>query len=838
MFAGFRKIAPLFFSLGFIVMTHCSPANRTSSGAVADSASVADVEPFVKDSLEYAGELFNKQLKLAGIDKVDIFINRAGNKGLSLLLTNEAERSGIPFPASLKAYNAEGYYTKAGKSSIIIVGNSALALRHAIFNYLEQLGYRYFLPSPDWQVIPSLRTPYVDFQRLAQPAYEYRHFANGHGFNKNKNLQEQFDFWALANQMGGSFPVTIGHVYQTIVSNNKETFKEHPEYFAGNIKKGDIPVIAKFNVANKGLVELVKKDAVARIREARRIGHSSHMISMEPSDGGGFCESADCRKIGGPSEQVFYLANEVARHIRKEFPGVWVGSLAYNEHILPVKQKLEPNVFVMITNGFNRTKYSTNELLKLWSQNASKLGIYEYLNVFEWDNDLPGRSNASQLSFLKKSIAGYYQNGARAYIAETNMGWVSKGLGQYVAARLLWNPSLNIDSLANDFYSKAFGPAANEIRKLYESWERAPKGMLGDNLLADWLQWVEDAGRRTTDKTVLARLDHLKIYLHYLVLYKRLKTNPTAANMNAVLVFANRTFETGAFATFPVMVSLPKYSGFESLGFYNNSGQAWKKNNQPVSSKEINSLFQADRQSVKRVEGVKSFSEASDFDSKPVKPAANSLPVLPVISSFIGETKFALKIEKQSSANFIEIKSGYSARPEQDKPVTIKVYRYDLYQQIKQEADVVLSDTQWSKAVPKKISLSKLEPGEYMVEVNDQLKIFNIRFQGDIRYNLVMSSDRVTETSSIAGLNNFYFVVPGAVKKIIVHKSKTVKLRSPAGRVIEFMENKQDSHTVEILKGEEGMWQVFYQVGNLFIEGVPPYLGMEPGKFLMPVGSY
>jgi hypothetical protein len=208
------------------------------------------------------------------------------------------------------------------------------------------------------------------------------------------------------------------------------------------------------------------------------------------------------------------------------------------------------------------------------------------------------------------------------------------------------------------------------------------------------------------------------------------------------------------------------------------------------------------------------------------------------VSSFVGTTRFTLQVISRSKENAVELKSGWSARPNQDKPVALRIYRFGLYQQIKQEADIVLSDTQWAKATVKKVSLAGLEPGEYVVEVEDQLKIFNIRFLGNIRYNVMMAADRVTETSSVAGLNNFYFAVPAGVKKFILHKSKTIKLRSPSGRVLEFTDNRQDSHTVEVRAGEEGIWQVFAQVGNLFIEGVPPYLGVEAGKFLLPAGVF
>ena len=230
----------------------------------------------------------------------------------------------------------------------------------------------YFLPGETWQIIPSISSPFIKYEKLTQPLFEFRSLANGHGYYRNKKVENNFNFWAKANQMGGSFPIRVGHSYQTIVSNNAESFKQHPEYFAGKVAKGTLPVTGKFNVANKQLVDLVVNDAKQRLAVFKKTGQFMNMVSMEPSDGSGFCTTPECLKIGNSSDQVFYLTNTVAKAIQKDYPGIWVGNLAYNEHIEPTKFDLEPNVFVMVTNGFNRTKYTTNELLEKWNKKAKK----------------------------------------------------------------------------------------------------------------------------------------------------------------------------------------------------------------------------------------------------------------------------------------------------------------------------------------------------------------------------------------------------------------------------------------------------------------------------------
>jgi hypothetical protein len=788
------------------------------------------------DSLTAVAEDMIAELKKAGsfefnFEKGD---NKRNRNAIAFMLRSYADELGIHYPKALKSYNPEGYYIKSSAKRIDFIGNSALALQQAIFDYLEQLGYRYYLPGEAWQITPSISSPFITYEKLTQPFYEFRSLANGQGFYRNKKVERDFNFWAKANRLGGSFPIRVGHAYQTIVSNNAEIFKEHSEYFAGDVAKGTLPPIGKFNVTNKQLVELVINDAKKRLSVFRQTRQFMNMVSMEPSDGGGFCTSPECLKIGSTSDQVFYLTNAVARAIQKEYPGIWVGNLAYNEHIEPTKYDLEPNIFVMVTNGFNRTKYSTNELLEKWSKKAKKVGVYEYLSVYAWDNDLPGRSNATHLDFLKKSIQGYYENGARVYLAETNIGWISKGLGQYVTSKLLWDYRLNVDSLADDFYSKSFGVAAPVMKRLFKSWESASGGLISDNSLAGWLGWVNEADQMVSDKRIKERLNHIKIYLHYLVLYRKLKTNPTTENLNQVMGFAYRTFDVSAFATVPVMTSLPFYSGFKGYGIYDKKEHPWMQNAKPLNSKELNSIFINDLKSVKKIEGLQTFEYGNRFHKDEKMKIATKMKPGNTAPSFTGETNFLVRVDKRSTDNFFEIKSGYAARPVDAKPVTVKIYKYLQYQALKEEADIVFYAEQSEKLVNKKVSLETLEAGDYLVRVEDQFKMFSLKFSPPIAFSVMMSAEKSLLTSSVTGLNTFYFSVLPQAKRFIIHKSKVLKLISPAGRLLEYTENKQQSIVVEVKENETGLWQIFAQAGGLQIEGVPPYLGVIPEKMLLP----
>ena len=191
------------------------------------------------DSLAAIVDEFVAEIKKAGSFKFDIKekIKDKEDQSINFMLLSVADELEIKYPKKLQSFNPEGYYIKSTSDRINFIGNSVLALQHAVFDFLEQLGYRYYLPGQAWQIIPSLSSPFIRYEKLTQPFYEYRSFANGQGYYRNKKVESDFNFWAKANRLGGSFPVRVGHSYQTIVTNNLQVFKEHPEYFANKVDK-------------------------------------------------------------------------------------------------------------------------------------------------------------------------------------------------------------------------------------------------------------------------------------------------------------------------------------------------------------------------------------------------------------------------------------------------------------------------------------------------------------------------------------------------------------------------------------------------------------------------
>src|SRR5436190_18074641 len=179
--------------------------------------------------------------------------------------------------------------------------------------------------------------------------------------------------------MAQGFALNSGHAYEAIIAANKKEFDAHPEYYAVNngerrTRGGDL----KFCVSNPDLRKLVAEHAVRQLTANPK----ADSISMDPSDGGNWCECDDCGKMGGVSNRVLTLANTVAEAINALGLGPkYVGMYAYNKHSAPPTIPVHPNVIISATTAFIRGGFTFDQVVEGWKARGATVGVYDYLSV-------------------------------------------------------------------------------------------------------------------------------------------------------------------------------------------------------------------------------------------------------------------------------------------------------------------------------------------------------------------------------------------------------------------------------------------------------------------------
>ena len=408
----------------------------------------------------------------------------------------------------------EAYGIRTSQQRVLILGATVAGLDRGITKLLEALGCRWFFPSAAWRVVPKMGRLAVDFELTDRPALLSRVIWYGWGYWDAKAREDHRE-WQRRNWMGESLKIYCSHAWQKIIRENREAFAAHPEYLALGGKRGG----HKFCVSNPALVGLCNQYAVGFLNE----NPDRDMVSLEPSDGVGHCKCPECRAIGPVPERVHYLVNEAGKTVTEKHPGKYVGTYAYSQHSEPPSFKMAPSVYVQITAGFTRGRYTFLELIEQWHKHVSQLGIYEYLNVWAWTRDMPGAARGANTEYLRERIPYYVAHGATTMSNESGSNFGANGLGYLVASRLMWNPEADVAAVCQDFYRRAFGPAAAAMQRYYERFDGRNKPMLSDHLMALAHRDVAEASDLATGQPgVLARLDDVKLYLYYVRLMRDL----------------------------------------------------------------------------------------------------------------------------------------------------------------------------------------------------------------------------------------------------------------------------------------------------------------------------
>ncbi|MHC4880096.1 MAG: DUF4838 domain-containing protein [Planctomycetota bacterium] len=419
--------------------------------------------------------------------------------------------------------NPETYHV----SNLQIRGASDQALRHGAYAYLHELGFRWLLPSPAWEIVPQLDGIEIAIDETRTPAFRLRNFFGTGGFggilpvDPERKLQKRWDLWKQQNGFGGDIAVA-GHSGEAFNHSHREILERHSEYFAEiDGKRQPWGVTTKLCTANPELRKLYIADRQTKLRRDIETlpgdDPRARTVSVEPADGGGHCECKRCRAIGSVSDRVYFMANEVAKSMRVEFSGRYASLFAYNQHAAPPQFDLEPNVFVLVAPyAFQRTGLPGDELVKAWGRRTPNLGVYDYWAIPDWANCLPVISNVDATT---EKIRFWNHQKVSAFLGESSSSAANVGPTWYVTSRLLWNPDTDAAALADEWFDLAFGPAKEPMRRMHRRWARG--FVLSEHELGLTFRDLAEARQLTAaNPAVSQRIDDFILYAEYIRLWR------------------------------------------------------------------------------------------------------------------------------------------------------------------------------------------------------------------------------------------------------------------------------------------------------------------------------
>ena len=413
-------------------------------------------------------------------------------------------------------------------------GGRSYGTLYAVYDFLEnQVGVSFLLPGPKGIYYPpenkALKTGKLDLKY--KPRFELRSMAGGWQ-TPHKGLRE----WGRRNRHENrhtSGPKNWGadhawsilypdksktaKVYKT-VKERMQTFRDHPELFALSSNGKRIAPTGQFSLCISN--PEVAKDVAKRVRAYTSYNKSNYYF-ISPSDGTPTCACKNCQsqtefldqKIIGRTGAHFIRQSWTKpvlayyRAVSEMLPDLNIRGLIYQKYEFAPSGGIKkmPDNFIAgmapVQTGYGpaRLDEEVNNTWKKWEK--SWRGVFKrqiYDSVEFWLRQYAGAPMSPYPSLMKDIFDAMNANKAyMGFYVYMNMGIGHSACYNWMMMHLMWNPALDPYKLMETFLTKAYGPAAGEIRAIYALAERNMrkfitdrKGKFGYNISPELLQEV------------------------------------------------------------------------------------------------------------------------------------------------------------------------------------------------------------------------------------------------------------------------------------------------------------------------------------------------------------
>lgn len=477
-----KRFFPALLSATFMVISAChatqKPDERISLSVKGKTGYAIAVSPDDLVANTAAKELAANLKEITGAE-FPIVKPEQNSKGHVIAVGPGATKTLVPeLELAFSKLGNDGIIVKTSGANLILTGadGAKRGTLYAVYEFLErEAGVRWwtskdtFIPKNPSLEIKNLNAVYVpkliyreSFYKdvLSAPAFAAHLKSNGH--------------WEkITASYGGHYEI-IGwcHTFYRLLP-PKTYFKDHPEWYS--LLKGERSCgrESQLCLSNDEMRKELTKNALELLRKNPDAG----MISISQNDApNGACECPGClatqKREGSASGPLIEFVNKVAEDIEKEFPNVYVETLAYHyTRKPPLTVKPRKNVIVRLCSiecsfsqpletGAQNADFRKD--MEAWSAIAPQLLIWDYTTNF--DNYLLPHPN---ISVMAPNIRFFEKNKSIGVGEQGDSGCTCGDfveLKAWLLAKLMWNPSLDENKLIDEFMDGYYGAASKPLK--------------------------------------------------------------------------------------------------------------------------------------------------------------------------------------------------------------------------------------------------------------------------------------------------------------------------------------------------------------------------------------
>lgn len=394
----------------------------------------------------------------------------AGDPLLPILIGSYAE---IVFgrPAKNSPYK-QGWRLAVAPKAIGMIGESDEAASYAVYELLDRLDCRWYMPGELGEVIPGMKTITVPVSDTsAVPA------------TISRNVWYADDNFKRRNRIGG-LSLDFGHALEIRDYIPRAQLEAHPEWNAE--LNGKRSINGRYCWGNSEVANAVADGIIARLDRDYQ-----PTVSIFPNDGAEFCQCDKCKALDAGdwdptmnqvsiTDRFIHFANQIARRVNAKYPDVLFGFCPYVQYTRPPKrEKPDPHLVPVIApitycrahsmlQDDCPSRSSLRPVVNGWGKLTKNLGIYEFAyNIAECSAPDP---------MMKKwgdELPLMYANGLKFWLPETMANYDTTLPGLYMGIRMSWYPNAKPREILDELFARFYGSAAKPMKAYWSLMDNA-----------------------------------------------------------------------------------------------------------------------------------------------------------------------------------------------------------------------------------------------------------------------------------------------------------------------------------------------------------------------------
>jgi hypothetical protein len=383
----------------------------------------------------------------------------------------------------------DGYRLVHDGATLRIEGGRPRGILNGVYGLLEDhLGVQWL--APDVEVVPAqAAVALAPFDETVVPALRQREvywstFIHNPDFAARNRLNGQS--YALEARHGGRAVVYHPFVHSLDLLVPTELFATHPEYFPlidGKRQNGYVQRC----LTNPDVLNL----SIERVQQWLKDHPEVTTVSVSQNDTINNCQCPSCKAIddaeGTPMGSFLTFVNAVADAIAADHPNIRIDTLAYQyTRKPPATLRPRPNVEIRLCSieccfahpldsGCSEANRRFLADLEAWKPIAPHLTVWDYTTNFaHYQQPFPNFDaiGPNVRLFVTHGVNGLFEQGNYSPGGHGEM----EPLRAYLLAKLVWNPSADVDSLTNSFLSGYYGTAASAMRRYLDRLQAQVRG--------------------------------------------------------------------------------------------------------------------------------------------------------------------------------------------------------------------------------------------------------------------------------------------------------------------------------------------------------------------------